>query len=359
MERRRGFTLVEVLVVMSLLAVLMGLSVGLITQSQSGNKLLVATNSLAQQLASARAQAFGSSTTYVQVRTAPDGGMRVRSFRDRQVLAWAAEDFAKASEDVLRRGGGVEISQDLGLEGHYVILEPGGTVSLGSPQWLDFRDGFSIQCRLRPEASGGVLFRKGDAISVAITQGGAGRLGIDAKIRLARDEQGQGEGTYELRTGMLDAEVVPEWAAPLIPGRWHDVRISYDRNAFTIYVDGRLRGTRSDRRNLMQPSEADEFVIGGGYAGGFDSFVLSGIFESEETGDGIPSEIRCTGPDGKVVPGDILVHFRNRSLDPHHHAAPVNLWLELDRGEGNAPARRVVQVALSGEAFVRLPEEVR
>jgi len=357
--RRRGFTLVEVLVVMSLLAVLMGLSVGLITQAQSGNKLLVATNSLAQQLASARAQAFGSSTTYVQVRTAADGSTRVRSFRDRQVLAWAAEDFAKASEDVLRRGGGVEVSPDLGLEGHYVIFEPGGTVSLGSPQWLDFRDGFSMQCRLRSDAKGGTLFRKGEAISVGITQGGAGRLGIDAKIRLQRDEQGQGEGTCELRTGNREGEIVPEWLAPLIPGRWHDVRIAYDRNAFTIYVDGRLRGIRSDRKNLMEPREADEFVIGGGYAGGFDSFLLSGIFESEETGDGIPSEIRRVGPDGQVVQGDLLIHFRNRSLDPHHHAAPVNIWLELDRGAGSAPARRVVQVTLSGETFVRLPEELR
>jgi prepilin-type N-terminal cleavage/methylation domain-containing protein len=356
---RRGFTLVEVLVVMSLLAVLMGLSVGLITQAQSGNKLLVATNALAQQLASARAQAFGSSTTYVQVRTAPDGSTHVRSFRDRQVLAWAAEDFTKASEDVVRRGNAVEVSPDLGLEGHYVIFEPGGTVSLGSPQWLDFRDGFSIQCRLRPDARGGTLVKKGEAISVAVTQGGAGRLGVDAKIKLARDEQGQGEGMCELRTGMRDAEVVPEWSAPLIPGRWHDVRVAYDRNAFTIWVDGKLRGTRSDRRNLMAPTEEAEFVIGGGYAGGFDSLVISGIFENDETGGGFPPEIRRVGADGKVAAGDLLIHFRNRSLDPHHHAAPVNIRLELDRGPESTPARRVVSVALSGETFVRLPEDVR
>jgi prepilin-type N-terminal cleavage/methylation domain-containing protein len=358
-SRRRGFTLVEILVVMSLLAVLMGLSVGLITNAQTGNKLLVATNSLAQQLASARAQAFGSSTTYVQVHTEADGATRVRSFRDRQVLAWAAEDFAKASEDVIRRGGGVEISPDLGLEAYYAIFEPGGTVSLGSPQWLDFRDGFSIQCRLKPAAVGGALFKKGEAISVSVTHGGGGRLGIDAKIRLRRDEKGEGEGTCELRTGNRDGEDVPEWRSPLIPGRWHDVRVAYDRNTFTIWVDGKLRGTRSDRHNVMYPAEDAEFVIGGGYGGGFDSLVISGIFESDETGEGIPPEIRRVGADGKVAPGDLLIHFRNRSLDPHHHATPVNIYLELDRGPDAQPARRVVSVGLSGETFVRLPEEVR
>jgi len=357
-SRRRGFTLVEVLVVMGLLAVLMGLSVGLIAQSQTGNKLMVAANALAQQLASARAQAFGGSTTYVLVRTAADGRTRFQSFRDRQVLAWPAEDFTRASEEVIQRGGGVETSTDLGLEGRYAIFEPGGTVSLGSPQWLDFLDGFSIQCRLRPDRAG-ALFRKGDAISVNVTQGGGGRLGIEAKVRLQRDAKGEGEGTYEVRTGMRDGETVPEWSAPLLPGRWYEVRVAYDRNEFTIYVDGKLRGSRSDRSNLMQRQEEPDFVIGGGYAGGFDSLVISGIFENDETRFDAGPEIRRVTPDGKVAVGDLLIHFRNRSLDPQYHAAQINVWLELDRGPNASPARRVVSVSLSGETFMMLPEEVK
>jgi prepilin-type N-terminal cleavage/methylation domain-containing protein len=356
--RRRGFTLVEVLIVMSLLGVLMGLSVGLIANTQTGNKLLVATNALAGQLASARAQSVGSNTAYVVVRTAPDGKTSIRNYRDTQVFAWPAEDFSKASETVIRRGGGVETSADMDIEGRYAVFEPNGTVDLGDPSWLDFLDGFTIRCRVRPDARGGALFRKGDVLAVNLTQGSGGRLGIEAKVRLQKDAQGQGEGSYDLRTGAREGETVPEWSAPLLPGRWHDVRISYDRNTFTIHVDGRPRAIRSDRHNRMVLNDAP-FVIGGGYAGGFDSLVISGIFESDENRFDCPDVIRHVTPAGKIAVGDLLLHFRNRGLDPRYHAAPVQVWLEMEQGGGKEGVKRVVLVSLSGESFVKRPEEVR
>ena len=357
MARRRGFTLVEVLVVMSLLGVLMGLSIGLIANAQTGNKLLVATNALASQLASARAQSFGSNTAYVLVRTTPEGRTTFRNYRDTQVLAWPAEDFVKASENVIRRGGGVEISSDTDIEGRYAVFQ-GGTVELGDPPWLDFLDGFTIECRLRPDARAGSLFRKGETLAVNLTQGSGGRLGIDAKIRLQRDERGEGEGSYDLRTGTREAETVPEWSAPLLPGRWHDVRIAYDRNTFTIHVDGRLRAVRSDRRNRMVLNDAP-FVIGGGYGGGFDSLVISGIFESDENRFDCPDVIRRVNANGEVAAGDVLIHFRNRSLDPQYHSAKLLVILEMDQGVEKRGVGRVVEIALSGESFVRRPEEVR
>lgn len=357
---RGGFTLVEILVVLSLLGVLMGLSVGLIANAQTGNKLMVAANALVGQLAGARAQSFGSSTAYVVVRTEPNGKTSFRNFRDSQVFAWAAEDFTKASEPVLKRGGGVDISTDTDIEGRYAIFQPSGVVELGDPPWLDFLDGFTIQCRLKPDARGGTLFRKGETLTVNVTQGAGGRLGLQAQIRLQKDEKGQGEGSCDLRTGFRNGEEVAEWAWPLLPGRWSDVRISYDRNTFRIDVDGVPRAVLSDRHNRMVLND-QSFVIGGGFGGGLDGLVLSGIFESEneENRFDCPDVIRRIGPDGKVAAGDLLIHFRNRSLDPQYHSSPVQVILEMEQGAGRAGISRVVLVSLSGESFIKRPEEVR
>ena len=192
---------------------------------------------------------------------------------------------------------------------------------------------------------------------MSLTQGGGGRLGIDAKILLQKEDKDTG-GSYDLRTGARDAETVPEWTAPLLPGRWHDLRISYDRNTFTIHVDGRLRAIRTDHHTRMVLSDAS-FVIGGGYAGGFDSLVISGIFESDENRFDCPDVIRRMDARGQVAAGDLLIHFRNRSLDPQYHAAPIQVLLEMDQGGGKPGVGRVVLVSLSGESFVRRPEELR
>ena len=73
MRRLRAFTLVEILVVLSLFAVLMGLGVGMIQRAGSGNMLTQTTNAMANLLAAARAGAYGSATAYVTVDSSAAG----------------------------------------------------------------------------------------------------------------------------------------------------------------------------------------------------------------------------------------------------------------------------------------------
>ena len=79
MRKSRAFTLIEVLVVMSLLGILFGLSIGLVAKAGRGNALVLCTNSLATQLASARAQAHGADTARCST-----GPARISSARPRR-----------------------------------------------------------------------------------------------------------------------------------------------------------------------------------------------------------------------------------------------------------------------------------
>lgn len=363
-RRIRGFTLIELLVVLSLLGVLMGLSIGFIQRAGKGNLLLQTAHTLASNLASARAQSYGSSRAYVSIERPEDPTKPafLRTFRFRQVFAWQCEDFEKASElGVLSRGGGVEISATAegNREGKYAMFTDGGEVSLGSPPWLRFVDGFAIQFRvyLDDDASGNMrLFRKGSGLNVSLTSADAGRFDISARIRLAKvdGEPGSG-GDLDLRTGDRDAATVSEWGGPILRGRWYDVKIAYDRNEFTIHVNDRLRAVRTDKNGKMHPNE-DPFVIGGGFAGRFDSLVISGIFEDDDDVYEIPANVLWIGDDGKPRTGKYNVHFKNRSLDPRYHPKPVRLVFQLDTGDDRV-TQRIVTVRMSGETFVLRPDE--
>jgi prepilin-type N-terminal cleavage/methylation domain-containing protein len=362
-RRQGGFTLIEILVVLSLLAVLMGLGVGFLQALGKGNVLVQTTHSFANLLATARSGAYGSSTAYVAIESDADGDLVLRVFRNRQVFHFPCEDLEKASADgvVDPAGGGVEIvgAGEPGREGRYAVIGKGGRFALRNQPWLQFRDGFALQCRIRPDPGGGRLFKMGEALEVRLIGGDAGRLGVEVRVRLDKDEKGEGGGDYTLQTGWRDStdpdKAIAEWASPVLPGRWHDLRVSYDRNTLSILVDDRVRGVLSEKHNRLKPEPSAPLVVGDGYAGGFDSLLISGIFEDDDD--------RVEGSDGVVLLDDqgavrrgttTNVHFSNRSLDPRRHGAPLHFTFRLDLGaDKDRGQKRVVDVGMSGETFVR------
>ena len=115
-----------------------------------------------------------------------------------------------------------------------------------------------------------------------------------------------------------------------------------------VLLAGRVRGQRTDL-NWPLNLENTPLLIGEGYAGGFDSLVISGIFEEDDDRFETAKTVDWVDADDKPKGGLYRIHYRDRALDPRHHQGAVTVRFRL---EGKAGASRTIRIALSGELFV-------
>ncbi len=327
---RRGFTLVEILLVMAIIGIVMGATLGTFASFDPGRRAargLVA-NALRQTRNTAIAHgaparvSFDPSTGVVVSESFIVAGtwrFETASLKGARGIDGMADGFPG---DFLSDGFvGQALDLDLGARGAKV------SVDLSEDPIFDLRRGLRLAFAIRPAALGDAdVINIGNVVKATVRRDGSLSFAV---VTLRIDELGRavkGE-TIALRTtpGVIE------------PGRWTRVELRYDLRRLVALVDGVPVAEREETRELWQLTGA--LVFGGGrqgFAGRLDDVVLSVVSSGDRVV--LPRRVMFEATDPFEVRFD-----GGGSLDPVFHARPVEINLLFDDG-----SREIVLVRTLG-----------
>jgi prepilin-type N-terminal cleavage/methylation domain-containing protein len=224
-----GFTLVELLIVMSLIAVLLGLGLGVFAKLDLGDR--VAASSVQNVIRAAHNWSIAQGTGARVRIDASAGTIRSEGFLPVGTWHFESEPFQGAFDIQGASAGGHLVEN--GFEGHALSFDgetgrPHVVFAVKQDSSWTFTEGFAIRCAVRMSGhEGGSLLDLGGAVGIETTSDGAIKAWFVAQR--SDDEQAQGRGG---RVAMGTN------AGLLAPNRWAQIAVEYDRRAFTILVDG-------------------------------------------------------------------------------------------------------------------------
>lgn len=326
-----GFTLVELLIVMSLIAVLMGLGIGVFANFKTGDR--IATSLVQTVVRSAHNWAV---SRLAPARVVVDPAANALHAEGLQVVGtWHFEGEPIKGAfgiDGVRLGGhfvedGFQ-GQALSFEGEPARSRVDFAVQQDS-SW-NFAHGFALRCAVRPaSARGGVLLEIGGVIGVETTDDGALKAWFIAQ---RTDDDQKHAGTAQQRTGDERKSgrggrvTIATDPRLLAPQHWTMVELTYDRRAFTVRIDGQVAAFVAETAPVslvegplaLSPSQ-------NAFPGAIDSLVVSAVVADER------SEL----PKGVVfaqnTPVEILFQ-PGGGLDRERHREPIRLELEFEDG---------------------------
>jgi prepilin-type N-terminal cleavage/methylation domain-containing protein len=376
----RGFTFIEILMVMALMAILAALGIGLIQNLGSSSRLSQARAIVLETLFACKGSSNGGTHATFVLREADVDGvptMVVEALAARPVLTADFEtlDFVSQSYPV-HPSGGVKIDPDQGYVGRSLRVDHSGSLEVGPASAFAMSEGLEVDVRIRPQAGAGEM---------VIVQGQdpetSGKL-YELKLRPV-----SGSDVYDVSLGV---SLVPEndqgravglWqefttkAGPVrADGRWTHLVARYDGHDASIVVDGleRLPQTAAPkpaapalpgaatpttpttpeapgRRIFVPPSGSAKVLISSPslpFVGWIDAFVLEGMFRSSDFSRPLFRGLKVTG-----VKLPFRVEYVNGRMDPERHKATETIRLLDAANPGERPW--LITLGLDGEITSR------
>ncbi|MEE9392877.1 MAG: LamG-like jellyroll fold domain-containing protein [Planctomycetota bacterium] len=309
-----GLTLAELLVVLTLIAMISGLAVGMIRRGDGGLGSEADAKLLRSAIRLARNTARRGGTG-AQVVVDP----KERQIEIAEVIPGGVWHF---EDDTGARGARILIEGDLVENGRLggALKVSGGVTELGEFAWQQPTNGFRFRVWIAPTQPGSVVSREGN-FSLNLDDEGA--LRADLFLGL------QGENvSIETRKGVIPF------------GAWSLCELSYDRSSFEIRVNG-VRYARKLRRDPVKRDDTGALRIGGN---GFQGLVDEARYDLAG-----PSNYQALGGNTLIDSKErIILHFDGRGrLDARFHRAAVVVVLRPDDDDPESPVE-TVRVELSG-----------
>lgn len=329
-----GFTLVEMMVVLSIIGVLMGLSIGAFRRSIPNRDL--ARRAVLDALRQARlfAIAENAPANVVLVPGTDERWPQVHALGRKTVGGWHLEGTDLAGWPTDGRAGGAE-EEPRGVIGRALRL------SDVEPSWLelpatpafDARDGFAFEAFVRVDSlRSQPLLSRGKGLELnALADGG-----VSAQVRVeVRGEDGEPAPAYHTVTSEAPA---------LRTDRFVKLAVTFDGFQVRLVADDAVVAEHALKARAPWLPEPDAPLLIGAYdepAGLVVDEIKWGIFAGDS------HELR----DMQIGPGTHLIRFGpDGALDPRFHQQPVEVALFSPGGEADrAPLVTWVRIGLLGD----------
>jgi prepilin-type N-terminal cleavage/methylation domain-containing protein len=333
-RRAAGFTLMELMVVMVIMASLMGLGTGLFMKMGKATARDSALANLQAMIVNVR---NGSSRYPAMLRLDPERQQVQGLVQEvRQELHFDPRKMPGAEQPIVATGiegrecnlGGAQVEPTGGRIGGGLKLG-GGRVDCGSFAAYDVTDGVTVELYMKLDAKPATtdLVTKGDMLKLRLESSGQ----VTGTIAV-QDEHGAARAST--------SATIP----PVRPGQWLGVRLTYDRSHLSLATDNGFgwvtRGDPKPEGRVLVPSK-DASLSVGGFQGVLDDFRFAGVHSTEPMK--MPAGSKLVG---KKDQKEYSIYFNGGRLDPDQHHGPQSIVVDA---EGR---RTVLEIATNGSLSV-------